>query len=56
VRYVDTWWRRGGDWAVDRSDCIIDFDANSEVTPLGRNERSRRDETDLSYAAVRVAK
>jgi hypothetical protein len=56
ARYVDTWSRRNGNWAIDRRDCIIDFDAVSEVTPIRGNERSRRDQTDPSYGALRAAK
>ena len=52
ARYVDAWSRRDGQWAVDRRECVIDFDALSEVTPIGAHERSRRDAADPSYAVL----
>lgn len=54
ARYVDQWSRREGRWAIDRRDCIIDFDSRAEVTPAGEHERSRRDTADASYAALKT--
>jgi hypothetical protein len=32
ARYVDEWSRRDGLWAIDKRECVIDFDSVSEVT------------------------
>jgi hypothetical protein len=52
ARYVDQWSKRGGAWAIDRRDCIVDYGTIREVTPLPGNPRSRRDAADPSYAAL----
>jgi hypothetical protein len=57
ARYVDAWSRRDGHWAIDRRECVIDFDQLSEVTPIAEEHvRSRRDTSDPSYAVLGVAK
>lgn len=53
ARYVDTWSRRNGRWAIDRRECVIDFDSVSEVTPINENVRARRDHQDPSYTALK---
>lgn len=53
ARYVDQWSRRDGLWAIDRRECVIDFDALSEAAPIGEHDRSRRDAADPSYAVLR---
>lgn len=53
ARYVDTWSKRDGDWAIDRRDCIVDYSAIREVTQLQRDERSRRDRDDISYSVLK---
>lgn len=52
ARYVDQWSRRGGHWAIDKRECVIDFDAIAEVTPLNDSKRSQRDRTDPSYVVL----
>ena len=52
ARYVDTWSKRNGDWAIDRRDCIVDYGVIREVTPLAGNPRSRRDRDDPSYSVL----
>lgn len=52
ARYVDAWSQRGGDWAIDKRECIVDYGVIREVTPLGGNPRSRRDPADPSYAVL----
>lgn len=52
ARYVDTWSKRGGDWAIDRRDCIVDYGAIREVTPLPGSPSSRRDRGDPSYTVL----
>jgi hypothetical protein len=56
ARYVDEWSRRDGDWAIERRECVIDFDSLMEVTPIGEHERSRRDPSDPSYSVLRAVK
>lgn len=53
ARYVDRWSRRGGHWAIDRRDTVIDFDSIREVQPMHDHERGRRDPSDPSYAVLK---
>lgn len=52
ARYVDTWSKRDGDWAIDRRDCIVDYGVTREVMPLPGNPRSKRDASDPSYGVL----
>jgi hypothetical protein len=52
ARYIDKWSKRDGDWAIDRRDCIVDYGAIREVTPLPCNPRSARDGSDPSYTVL----
>lgn len=56
ARYIDTWSRRDGRWAIDRRDCLVDFSEIREVTALGNDPRSARDSADPSYAVLNPAK
>jgi hypothetical protein len=55
-RYVDTWSRREGRWAIDHRHFVEDFTTTSQVTamePADASQRSsRRDRGDPSYAAL----
>jgi hypothetical protein len=53
ARYVDAWSRRDGHWAIDRRECVIDFDSVTDVTPINDNQRERRDRTDPSYSVLK---
>lgn len=53
ARYVDSWSRRDGDWAIDARECVIDFDEAREITPINDNGRARRDHQDPSYAVLK---
>ncbi len=53
ARYVDTWSKRDGDWAIDRRECIVDYGAIREVSPLPGSPRSRRDQEDPSYGVLK---
>ncbi|MET0588558.1 MAG: nuclear transport factor 2 family protein [Novosphingobium sp.] len=53
ARYVDTWSRRDGHWAIDRRECVIDFDSTTDVTPINDNQRARRDRKDPSYSVLK---
>jgi hypothetical protein len=52
ARYVDAWSRRDGEWAIDRRECVVDFDSVRDVTPIGGGVRARRDLGDPSYAVL----
>lgn len=52
ARYIDKWSKRDGDWAIDRRDCVVDYGAVREVTPLPGNARSARDSSDPSYTVL----
>jgi hypothetical protein len=52
-RYVDTWSRRNGRWAIDRRVTILDFDEIRPVASMGHQDRGRRDRSDPSYAVLR---
>jgi hypothetical protein len=54
ARYVDAWSRRDGVWAIDKRECVIDFDSISEVTSLADHQRSRRDASDPSYGVLQA--
>jgi SnoaL-like domain len=53
ARYIDRWSKRDGHWAIDRRDCVVDFSEVRDVTSLGENERSARDQTDPSYRVLK---
>src|ERR1700761_1536507 len=56
ARYVDAWSRRDGHWAIDRRECVIDFDSISEATSINEYTRSRRDASDPSYGVLQAVK
>jgi hypothetical protein len=51
-RYVDTWSKREGRWALDKRIAIRDFDEIRDVTAMYDHEVARRDRTDLSYTVL----
>jgi SnoaL-like domain len=53
ARYIDTWSKRDGHWAIDRRDCVVDFSEIRDVTSLGEDARSARDSTDPSYGVLK---
>ena len=55
ARYVDTWSRRGGRWAIDKRVLVRDFDEARIVTPMSEPDTTRRDPSDPSYAIFRKA-
>ena len=50
---VDSWSKREGDWAIDRRECVIDFDETGEVTASLAHHRAARDATDPSYSVLK---
>ena len=53
ARYIDRWSKRGGHWAIDRRDCVVDFSELRDVTSLGEDARSARDHSDPSYGVLK---
>lgn len=52
-RYLDTWSRREGRWAIDKRITIIDFDEVRPTTPLGKLESAgKRSTEDASYSVL----
>ena len=54
ARYIDTWSKRSGRWAIDRRDCVVDFSEEREVTSLGNDPRSARDASDPSNSVLKA--
>jgi hypothetical protein len=52
-RYVDTWSKRHGRWAIDHRLAINDFDEIREVTPMRTTTRGSRDRNDPSYTVLK---
>lgn len=49
-RYIDSWSRRHGRWAIDRRKTVVDFDEIRETTPLSKLESDGlRNSNDPSY-------
>lgn len=53
-RYLDTWSRRGGEWAIDRRRTVFDFDELREITQTMRADEGARDGSDPSYQVLRT--
>ncbi len=53
ARYVDSWSKRDGDWAIDARECIVDYGVIREVEALPGNSRNTRDITDPSYSVLK---
>lgn len=51
-RYVDSWSKRDGRWAIDHRIAINDFDEIREVVPMRPTTRGSRDRNDPSYGAL----
>ena len=52
-RYIDTWSRRDGRWALDNRIAIRDFDEVRGVTPMYDHDRGQRDRSDPSYTVLK---
>lgn len=55
-RYIDTWSRRSGRWAIDKRIAIRDFAEMRDVTPAPLPARGSRDAADPSYAVLKGAR
>jgi SnoaL-like domain len=52
-RYIDTWSKRGGRWAIDHRIAIIDFDEMRPVAAMSQTSRGSRDRKDPSYQVLK---
>ena len=52
ARYIDQWSRRNGRWGIDKRLQITDFDEIRDVKAASKQDRSRRDQSDPSYAVL----
>jgi hypothetical protein len=52
ARYLDTWSRRDGKWAIDHRTTIIDLDELRDLEPRSESYRGARDTSDPSYAVL----
>ena len=52
-RYIDSWSKREGRWAIDHRIAINDFDEIRAVTPLLQTTRGSRDRDDPSYSVLK---
>ncbi len=53
ARYIDSWSRRDGEWAIDTRDCIVDYGVMREVEAVPGSPRSSRDRSDPSYSVLK---
>lgn len=53
-RYLDTWSRRDGEWAIDRRRTVFDFDELREITRTMRADEGARGSSDPSYEVLRI--
>ena len=52
-RYVDTWSKRDGRWALDHRIAVMEMDEMREITPMKVHDTARRDRSDPSYAVLK---
>ena len=52
-RYIDTWSKRDGRWALDHRIAIRDFDEIRVVTAMYDHDRGKRDRSDPSYQVLK---
>jgi hypothetical protein len=53
ARYLDTWEKRGGRWAISRRKLAYDHDEVREVTSMRGPSNSARDASDPSYQVLK---
>jgi len=53
-RYLDTWSRRNGRWAIDHRIAVMEMDELRAVTPMKAHDQARRDRTDPSYRILKA--
>ena len=52
-RYLDSWSRRGGEWAIDKRLTVFDFDELRDITRTMRCDEGARDRSDPSYGFLK---
>jgi hypothetical protein len=52
-RYIDTWSRRDGRWAIDHRVTVTDMDEIREVMPMKEHQGGSRDRNDPSYVVLK---
>jgi hypothetical protein len=53
-RYVDTWSKRNGEWAIDKRRVVFDFDELRDITRTLRCDEGARDLSDPSYEVLKA--
>jgi hypothetical protein len=53
-RYLDTWSKRNGEWAIDKRLTVFDFDELRDITRTMRGDEGRKDRSDPSYAVLKA--
>jgi hypothetical protein len=53
ARYIDSWEKRDGRWAITRRELAYDHDEVREVTGIRGTQHSTRDTSDPSYAVLK---
>jgi SnoaL-like domain len=56
ARYLDSWEKRGGRWAIVRRMVVYDHEEVRDVTSMGQEIRSTRDADDPSYGFLTARK
>jgi hypothetical protein len=52
-RYIDTWSKRDGLWALDHRIAVRDFDEIRDVTAMNQFDWGQRDRSDPSYSVLK---
>lgn len=52
-RYIDSWSKRAGRWALDHRIAVRDFDEIRDVTAMNQHDWGQRDASDPSYAVLK---
>ncbi len=52
-RYIDTWSKREGRWALDHRRAVMEMDEMREVAPMKVHDIARRDRSDPSYTVLK---
>ena len=52
-RYIDTWSKREGRWALDHRRAVMEMDEMREVAPMKVHDFARRDRSDPSYTVLK---
>jgi hypothetical protein len=55
ARYLDSWQKHGGIWAITRRTVVFDHEEVRDVTPMGQTLNATRDTADPSYAVLGAA-